>query len=171
MAMRIVGALAGLAMMGAAMPAQAQWSDVEGGRRHDRSGLTCPVLPTGFELKTQVATDTGFSCRYTMRCSADEGCEGAVGFAAVTWNPAMDFAGQFRSLAAQQKLAVIDEAGPDWAGVPKLFARAGEGLETGYGGWWQLQSRGQPLNIGLFYNAAAEPAAQALVRAVVLANP
>jgi hypothetical protein len=154
-----------------AAPAQAQWSDVEGGKRHDKSGLVCPAAAGGFELKTQVATDTGFSCRYILRCSADEGCEGAAGFAAVTWNPAMDFAGQFRALASQQKLDVIDEPGPDWAGVPRLFARAGEGLETGYGGWWAVESQGKPLNIGIFYNAAAEPGAQALVRAAARANP
>ncbi|MCW3847984.1 hypothetical protein OF829_12110 [Sphingomonas sp. LB-2] len=169
--MRIAGMVAGLAIAFAALPAQAQWSDVEGGKRHDKSGLVCPAKAGGFELKTQVATDTGFSCRYELHCSADEGCEGAVGYAAVTWNPAMDFAGQFRSLAAQQKLPLVDEAGPAWAGPPRLFARAGEGLETGYGGWWVVQSHGRPLNIGIFYNAAAEPGARALAEATVRANP
>lgn len=168
---RIFGLMLGLSMAFAALPAEAQWSDVDGGKRHDISGLICPAEAGGFELKTQVATDTGFSCRYTLRCRADEGCEGAAGFAAVTWNPAMDFAGQFRALAAQQKLDVIDEPGPAWAGAPKLFARAGEGLETGYGGWWAVQSGGRPLNIGLFYNAHAEPGAEALVKAVVRLNP
>lgn len=163
-------AMAMLAVL-AATPAHAQWSDVEGGKRHDKSGLVCVSEAGGFELKTMVATDTGFSCRYTLRCRADEGCENAVGFAAVTWNPALDFAGQFRSLAGQQKLAVVDEAGPAWAGPPKLFARAGEGLETGYGAWWELHSNGHPLNIGVFYNAPGEPAAQALVGTTALANP
>ncbi len=169
--MRVLGVILAAMMACLALPAQAQWSDVEGGKRHDKSGLVCPSAAGGFELKTQVATDTGFSCRYVLRCSVDEGCEGAAGFAAVTWNPAMDFAGQFRALAGQQKLAVIDEAGPDWAGAPRLFARAGEGLETGYGGWWAIESQGKPLNIGIFYNAAAEPGAQALVRAAARANP
>lgn len=169
--MRFPAVTASAAMLLAALPAQAQWSDVEGGKRHDKSGLVCPGEAGGFALKTQVATDTGFSCRYELRCQADEGCENAVGFAAVTWNPAMDFAGQFRSLAGQQKLAVIDEPGPDWAGPPRLFARAGEGLETGYGGWWAIESRGKPLNIGIFYNAAAEPGARALVQAAARANP
>lgn len=169
--MRVMGMALGLAMAFAAMPAQAQWSDVEGGKKHDKSGLVCPSEAGGFELKTQVATDTGFSCRYTLRCRADEGCENAVGFAAVTWNPVMDFAGQFRALAAQQKLTVVDEEGPAWASPPKLFARAGQGLETGYAGWWLIHSNGHPLNIGVFYNAPAEPAAQALVGATALANP
>ena len=168
--MRVLGMMLAVAAGLAAVPAQAQWSDVEGGKRHDKSGLVCVSAAGGFELKTQVATDTGFSCRYTLRCSADEGCEGAAGFAAVTWNPAMDFAGQFRALAAQQKLAVVDEPGPAWAGAPRLFARAGEGLETGYGGWWAVEPQGKQLNIGLFYNAAAEPGAQALVDATVRAN-
>jgi hypothetical protein len=169
--MRLPGLMAVLAAALTALPAQAQWSQVEGGMRHDKSGLVCPSAAGGFALTTQVATDTGFSCRYTLHCPADAGCEKAVGFAAVTWNPAMDFAGQFRSLASQQKLAVIDAPGPDWAGPPKLFARAGAGLETGYGGWWVLEALGQPHNIGIFYNAAAEPDARALVEATARANP
>jgi len=165
--MRILAAMASLAMAFAAMPAQAQWSEVEGGVRHDKSGLVCPSAAGGFELMTQVATDSGFSCRYTLKCPADQDCKGAAGFAAVTWNPAMDFDAQFRSLAEKQKLAVVDEAGPGWAGPPKLFARAGEG----FGAWWLVRSHDKPLNIGIFYNVAAEPGARALVEATVRANP
>ena len=167
MAMRVFGWMLGLAMAFAAVPAQAQWSDVEGGRRHDKSGLVCPSAAGGFELMTQVATAIGFSCRYALHCSVDQSCEGEAGFAAVTWNPAMDFDAQFRSLAAQQKLAVVDEAGPDWAGLPRLFARSGEG----YGAWWLVHSQGQPLNIGIFYNAVGEPGAREFVEAVRRANP
>ena len=160
--MRVLGLVMGLV---AALPAQAQWSPVEGGMQHKASGLTCPAPDAGFELKTQVATDKGFSCRYTLRCEG--ACGGAAGFAAITWNPAMDFDTQFRSLATQQKLAVVDTPGPDWAGLPRLFAREGES----FGAWWLVPSRGQPLNIGVFYNIAAEPAAQALVEAAVRLNP
>ena len=165
--MRVFGWMPGLAMVFVAVPAQAQWSDVEGGRRHDKSGLVCPSAAGGFELMTQVATDIGFSCRYALHCSVDQSCEGAAGFAAVTWNPAMDFDAQFRSLAAKQKLAVIDETGPDWAGAPKLFAGASEG----FGAWWLILPQGRPLNIGVFYNAVAAPGARALVEAVTRANP
>lgn len=167
MAMRVFGWMPGLAMAFAAVPAQAQWSDVEGGRRHDGSGLVCPSAAGGFELMTQVATATGFSCRYALHCSVDQSCEGAAGFAAVTWNPAMDFDAQFRSLVAKQKLVVVDEAGPAWVGPPKLFARASEG----FGAWWLIQPQGKPLNIAVFYNAAAEPGARGLVEATVRANP
>lgn len=151
----------------AAVPAQAQWRQIDGGMRHDASGLVCPGEAGGFALKTQVASATGFSCRYTLSCAADAACDGKAGFAAVTWNPAMDFDTQFRSLAAQQKVAVVDEPGPDWAGPSTLFARG----DDGFGAWWRVQSHGQPLNIGLFYNAAAEPDAKALVEAVTRANP
>jgi len=118
-------------------------------------------------LKTQVATDRGFSCRYTLSCAADAACEGKAGFAAVTWNPAMDFDAQFRALAAQQKLAVVEAAGPDWAGPPRLFAREGEG----FGAWWLLQPGGKPLNVAVFYVGATAADARALVEAVARANP
>src|SRR4051812_21142480 len=132
-----------------ALPAQAQWSDVEGGRRHDKSRLVCVSEAGGFELTTQVATDAGFSCRYKLTCAAETACDGKAGFAAVTWNPAMDFATQFRSLTAQQTLAVVDEVGPNWANLPKLFARE----EDGFGAWWLVPARGQFLNIAIVYNA------------------
>lgn len=164
---RVFGGVLGLAMAFAAMPAQAQWSDVAWGQKHDKSGLICPIEAGAFGIQTQVATGTGFSCRYKLQCNGEEGCGGGVGFAAVTWNPAMDFDAQFRSLAAQQKLAVVDEAGPNWAGLPKLFARSGEG----YGAWWLVYSQGKPINIGIFYNAVGEPAAREFVEAVRRANP
>jgi hypothetical protein len=168
--MRVFGWTVGLAAALSAVPANAQWSQVEGGMRHDKSGLICPGDGVGFALKTQVATDTGFSCRYTLTCIAAPGCDTAVGFAAVTWNPAMDFAGQFRSLAAQQGLTLIDGGGPSWAGPPTLFAHAAEGQQSGEAGWWQFQPKGQSLNVAVFYNAPAEASAQALVWAALLAN-
>lgn len=165
--MRVLRAMAGLALACAAVPAQAQWSPVDGGVRHAASGFVCVSQAGGFALAIQVATEKGFSCRYKLQCAADQSCGGKAGFAAVTWNPALDFASQFRTLALQQNILVVDEAGPEWAGSATLFARAGDS----FGAWWTLRSNERTLNIALFYNAATAPGAKLLAEAVVRANP
>ncbi|MEI9851259.1 MAG: hypothetical protein WDN24_10905 [Sphingomonas sp.] len=160
--------------MGLAAPAQAQdgWTDVEAGKRHDKSGLVCPAEAGGFELKSASGDAASFNCRYELRCRAAEGCTHAVGFASVTWDPAKDFAAQFTGLAASQKLALVaDPTEPAWAGPPRLFATGGAGENASYAGWWLIHSNGQPLDIGVLYNAAGEEAANALVGATALANP
>ncbi|MCW3838383.1 hypothetical protein ACFQ1E_20400 [Sphingomonas canadensis] len=180
----MIAMLIALSIAGAVAPdagrQDAGWQDADWGKRHIASGLVCPVdtAPQGlpetagrFELKSATGDAASFTCRYELRCRAAEGCTEAIGFASVTWNPKMDFAEQFKGLAASQGLAPSGEEGPAWASPPKLWATSGTGTAGTYAGWWQITAQGKPLNIGVLYNGPAEEAANALVGTAALANP
>ena len=49
-----------------AAPAHAQWTDVDGGKKHDATGLICPVMASGFELKDAAGDDLS-DMRYVVQ--------------------------------------------------------------------------------------------------------
>jgi len=165
-------AVAAMAAPGLAQPAAAQdgWSGVEGGKRHDATGVVCPLQVAGFALEDAEGGTAPFNCEYVLDCTS-QGCAGAPGFASLTWGSAADQDAEFRAMAEGMGMAVVEQPRePGGAGAPRRLARQGEGQERSYLAWWRIQAKGAPIEVAVFYTAATEPAARQFVEAVALAN-
>jgi hypothetical protein len=174
-AMMVVAAMMAAALWAGPAAAQTGFQDVPGGKKHVRTGITCPAAAGKLKL-ADVNDNPGevfikFNCIYQYDCGAAE-CVDEDARATLIGAPTLAVIKDWRGEMESNGFARSDQKAPNWGAefAPETLRQTIDG-KPATAALWSLGDIGKSMALSGMYAEKAAPSVEALVRKVQELNP